>query len=379
MCCLLLSGAKILDSALFSINRSNFTEMKMNQYHIVGVMSGTSLDGIDLAECFFSISETATWSFSIGKTTTVPYSGAWKQRLKEAIRFSEGQLETLNLDYTRLLGGVISDFISEDKIKNLDAVCSHGHTILHQPAKGITLQIGNLPEISEYTNQKVICDFRVKDVSLGGQGAPLVPIGDRLLFSEYDYCLNLGGFANCSYEQDGNRIAYDICPINIVLNALANELGLEYDDGGKLASQGGLDNDLLEKLSALDFYNQQPPKSLGLEWVQKEILPLLNASTISTENKISTFTEHAATELARQFKKGSNVLVTGGGTYNTYLLDRVRHHKDLNLIVPDATLLEFKEALVFGLLGVLRLRNEVNALASVTGAKNDSCGGTVYG
>jgi anhydro-N-acetylmuramic acid kinase len=353
--------------------------MKKNQYHILGVMSGTSLDGIDLSECFFSISESGNWSFKIGKTTTIAYTENWKQRLKEAIHFSEGRLQTLNEEYTRLLGGIISQFISEEKIENLDAVCSHGHTILHQPEKGITLQIGNLPEIAELTNQKVVCDFRVKDVSLGGQGAPLVPIGDQLLFPEYDYCLNLGGFANCSYEQDNKRIAYDICPVNIVLNVLANDLGLPYDDAGKVAEAGNLDKTLLEKLKVLDFYKLSPPKSLGLEWVQKEIFPILNASNISTEDKLCTFTSHVAMELARQFKTGSTFLVTGGGAYNTYLMERIQFYKELDLVVPNKTLLEFKEALVFGLLGVLRLRNEVNCLSSVTGASKDNCGGKVYG
>ncbi len=352
--------------------------MKKKDYHILGVMSGTSLDGIDLAECFFSVSETGTWSFKIGKTTTIAYSKNWKRRLQEAIHFSEGRLQSLNVEYTGFLGNIISGFISENNIENLDAVCSHGHTILHQPEKGITLQIGNLPEIAQLTGQQVVCDFRMKDVSLGGQGAPLVPIGDQMLFKEYDYCLNLGGFANCSFQQNGKRIAYDICPVNIVLNLLANELGFAYDDAGRLAAAGNLDNDLLEKLTALDFYMRSPPKSLGLEWVQKEVLPLLNASTILVQDKLRTFTDHAAQELARQFRNGGKVLVTGGGAYNTYLLDKVRDYKEVDLLVPDAALLEYKEALVFGLLGVLRLRNEVNCLSSVTGAIEDCSGGVVF-
>jgi len=342
-------------------------------------MSGTSLDGIDLAECFFSISESGSWRFKIGKATTISYSETWKQRLQEAIHFSEADLQILNVAYTEFLGSLISEFISENKIEKLDAVCSHGHTISHQPEKGITLQIGNLPEIAAWTGQKVVCDFRVKDVSLGGQGAPLVPIGDRMLFPEYDYCLNLGGFANCSFEQDGERIAYDICPVNIALNPLANEVGQPYDDKGKLAAGGNLDTALLAKLEALSYYKEKAPKSLGLEWVQKEVFPILSASNSSTADKLHTFTEQAAKELAGQFRKGSRVLVSGGGAYNSYLLDRVRFYKELNLVVPEAVLLEYKEALVFGLLGVLRLRDEVNSLSSVTGASKDSCGGVVFG
>lgn len=352
--------------------------MKKNAYHILGVMSGTSLDGIDLAECFFNISEAGIWSFKIGAATTLAYSDSWKQRLKEAILFSEDQLQTLNTEYTRYLGGVISEFIFSEKIVKLDAVCSHGHTILHQPENGITLQIGNLSEIAEITAQKVVCDFRVQDVSLGGQGAPLVPIGDRLLFSEYDYCLNLGGFANCSFEQDGNRIAYDICPVNIVLNHLANEFGLPYDDRGQLAKSGTLSLTVSEALRSLAYYKQRYPKSLSLEWVQQEVFPILNASEISTKDKLRTFTDHAAREVARQFRRGSSVLVTGGGGYNKYFLDRIRYEKDIDLVVPGVKILEYKEALIFGLLGVLRLRDEVNCLASVTGAIKDHSSGTIF-
>ena len=218
----------------------------------------------------------------------------------------------------------------------------------------------------------------MQDVALGGQGAPLVPIGDQLLFSEYDYCLNLGGFANCSFERDNKRIAYDICPVNIVLNELAQQLGKPYDDGGNIARSGTIDINLLDVLNTLQFYKMEPPKSLGLEWVKQFIFPVIIKAEISVEDAIATFTEHVAIQLAKQFEEGSSAFITGGGAYNSYLLERLKYHKNISVVLPDAKLLEFKEALIFGLLGVLRLRDEVNCLASVTGAERDHSSGNIF-
>ena len=267
---------------------------------------------------------------------------------------------------------VVPEFIK------IDAVCSHGHTILHQPEKGITLQIGNLPILATLLNKTVVCDFRKQDVALGGEGAPLVPIGDQLLFSEFDYCLNLGGFANVSTQKENRRIAYDICPVNIVLNPLAEQLGVPYDDGGKFAKQGNMLPQLLEKLNRLPFYKQNYPKSLGLEWVLKNVFPLLDTNRYKTQDLLRTFTEHSAIQLATNFTQNSSVLVTGGGAYNTYLIERVKAHKTVHFIHPDDTLINYKEALIFGLLGVLKLRDDVNCLASVTGAQHDHSSGVVY-
>ncbi|WP_203294087.1 anhydro-N-acetylmuramic acid kinase [Luteirhabdus pelagi] len=352
--------------------------MRKKEYHVLGVMSGTSLDGIDLAECYFGISDTNQWQFRFGETTTIPYSDDWKQRLSEGVNLEEHDLQRLDVDYTAYLGETISTFIKRHAISNLEAVCSHGHTILHQPDKGVTLQIGNLPSLSETLDQTVVCDFRVGDVALGGQGAPLVPIGDKLLFAEYDYCLNLGGFANCSFDKEGRRIAYDICPVNIVLNKLAEKLGQPYDDQGKLASEGKVDDSLLKKLNDLVFYGETAPKSLGLEWVNEYIWPFLKDSDSSVYDKLATFTQHIAQQLARQFEENASVFITGGGAYNEYLISLLGKEKKLRIHIPDATLLEFKEALVFGLLGVLRLREEVNCLSSVTGAKYDHTSGRVF-
>lgn len=339
-------------------------------------MSGTSLDGVDLVVCYFNFDQTISYRIEIAET--IPYPKVWKEKLQQGISFSSEMLALLDIAYTQYLGVLIKTFISENSIEDLDAVCSHGHTILHQPEKGITLQIGNLKEISEIIKETIVCDFRVQDVALGGQGAPLVPIGDSLLFKEYDYCLNLGGFANVSLERAHGRIAYDICPLNIVLNKYAEKLGVAYDDGGVLAKSGTL---LLAKgaqLNGLPFYKEKPPKSLGLEWVLHEIIPILDTTYALPIDTLRTFTDHAALQIARQFDKGSKVLVTGGGAYNKYLLDTIKFYKDVALIVPDERLIEFKEALIFGLLGVLRLRGEINCLASVTGAYKNHSSGVIY-
>lgn len=348
-------------------------------YNVIGVMSGTSLDGIDLAHISFTI-KNGKWSFKILESETIPYPVNWLNKLKIAVDFTSEELVNLNRDYTIYLGFVIHSFIEKNKIKNLDAVCSHGHTILHQPQNGFTLQVGNLPEIANIIAQKVVCDFRVQDVKLGGQGAPLVPIGDRILFSEYDYCLNLGGFSNISFETHHSRIAFDISPVNTVLNFYANKLGFEYDNKGGISRTGKLNSELFEELNALDYYKKNFPKSLGFEFVKEIILPLIEKYSISIEDKMHTFTEHIAHQiflaLPIQFGK---ILITGGGAYNAFLIERMQFHlPKLEIVIPDTKTLEFKEALIFALLGVLKLRNEINVLSSVTGAEMDHSSGIIF-
>jgi anhydro-N-acetylmuramic acid kinase len=348
-------------------------------YTVIGVMSGTSLDGVDLAHIQFAIAE-GKWTYKIRECETVSYDGYWLNKLRTAVDFSEADLAQLNTDYTQLLAGIITSFIQKQQLINLDAVCSHGHTILHQPHNGFTLQIGNLPELAALVGETVVCDFRVLDVHLGGQGAPLVPIGDRLLFADYDYCLNLGGFSNVSFEQNGQRIAFDIAPVNTVLNFYANQLGLDYDDGGSIARSGNLNEGLFAALNALDYYQKPYPKSLGFEYVKTVVLPLLETYPIALEDKLRTFTEHIAfqTGTALPNPQGS-MLVTGGGAYNHYLVERMQHYlPQLELIIPQENTLEFKEALIFALLGVLKLRNEINVLSSVTGARHDHSSGMIY-
>lgn len=353
--------------------------MERENYNVIGVMSGTSLDGVDLAHIHFSVCS-GKWSFEFLECDTVPYSDSWIETLKKAVTFSATALSELNTDYTKLLAGIITDFIAKNKLTNLDAVCSHGHTILHQPQNGFTLQIGNLAEIAKLINQNVVCDFRVADVNLGGQGAPLVPIGDRKLFSEYDYCLNLGGFSNVSFEEKQKRIAFDISPVNTVLNFYAKQLGFDYDDKGQIAKSGGVNQDLLQQLNALEFYSKSFPKSLGFEFVKEIVFPLIESFQISVEDELATFTEHVALQIALALpKKYGKLLVTGGGAYNDYLISRMQFHlPQIQIVIPDKKLLEFKEALIFALLGVLKLRNQINVLSSVTGAKHDHSSGNVF-
>ena len=353
--------------------------MKQDNYNVIGVMSGTSLDGVDLAQIQLTL-QNNKWTFKIIESETVRYEQNWVNQLKLAVDYPETELEKLNAAYTKLLGTIISEFIEKHKIENLDAVCSHGHTILHQPEKGLTLQIGNLPEISSLIHQTVVCDFRVQDVKLGGQGAPLVPIGDRILFSEYDYCMNLGGFSNVSFEQNGERIAFDISPVNTVLNFYANQLGLNYDDKGTISRTGNVNENLLNELNSLDFYKLKFPKSLGFEFVKEIVLPIIESYTIPIQDKLRTFTEHIAlqTALALPNKKG-RILITGGGAYNDFIIERIQYYlPEMEIIIPSAKILEFKEALIFALLGVLKLRDEINVLSSVTGAKKDHSSGEIY-
>ncbi|WP_278036409.1 anhydro-N-acetylmuramic acid kinase [Flavobacterium nitratireducens] len=353
--------------------------MKKDFYDVIGVMSGTSLDGVDLAHIQFEI-KNEQWSFEILESETVAYSEDWVNQLKLAVDFSKEQLETLNKEYTQLLAEIISNFINKYQLSNLDAVCSHGHTILHQPQNGFTLQIGNLPEIATLTQQKVICDFRVEDVQLGGQGAPLVPIGDKILFANFDYCMNLGGFSNVSFEENNQRIAFDISPVNTVLNFYADQLGLNYDDKGKISSTGKIHTELLNKLNNLNFYQEQHPKSLGIEFVKETILPLMESYKISIENKLRTFTEHIAIQTALALpKKQGRLFITGGGAYNDFLIFCIQKQlPKLTIVIPEKKILEFKEALIFALLGVLKLRNETNVLSSVTGAEKDHSSGFIY-
>lgn len=353
--------------------------MFKEHYNVIGVMSGTSLDGVDLAHIKFEINHNK-WSYEIYECDTISYATEMISKLKNGINFSTNELSDLNIEYTNLLGNIISEFITKNNILDIDAVCSHGHTILHQPQNGFTLQIGNLPEIAKIVQQKTVCDFRVQDVNLGGQGAPLVPIGDKILFSEFDYCLNLGGFSNISFEENNQRIAFDISPVNTVLNFYANTFGLEYDDKGVISASGNLNSEVLEKLNQLEFYSKPFPKSLGFEFVKETVLPILESYSISTEDKMRTFTEHIAFQIGEILKtKSGKLLVSGGGVYNDFLIERMKAHlPTIEIIIPDEKTIKFKEALIFALLGVLKLRNEINVLASVTGAKQDHSSGAIY-
>lgn len=348
-----------------------------NTFHVIGAMSGTSLDGLDLAYCIFEKKKKG-WRFSIPHTQCIKYNDAFRKNLAELETKSALEFVKADTEFGIFTGNKIKSFIAKHGL-SVDFIASHGHTIFHQPQNGFTSQIGNGAAIAAATGITTICDFRRLDVALGGQGAPLVPIGDQLLFAEYDYCLNLGGFANISFQQNRKRIAFDICPVNIVLNNLSLELGQEFDKNGVLAKSGKLNNELLQELNALSFYAKKFPKSLGKEWVLDEIFPLLHRSKLPITDKLHTFCEHIAIQISKALKSNSGkIICTGGGTYNRFLMQRIKHHTAATVIVPERKLIEFKEALLFAFLGVLRSTGQKNCLKSVTGAISDNIGGCVY-
>ena len=343
----------------------------------IGLMSGTSLDGLDIVYVQFNTSNYS--NFKILHSETIPYSTQWKYDLQNAITFSEEKIEQLNNDYGSYLAEKTIAFITKNKISKIDFIASHGHTVFHQPENGITLQIGDGQQIANLTKQKVICDFRTQDVAFGGQGAPLVPIGDQLLFAKYNYCLNLGGFANISMTQLGDRVAFDICPVNIVLNHYVSILGLTFDDGGEIAKKGNLNLKLLQELNTLDFYKKSAPKSLGLEWVQQCIFPLIDSYNLEIPTILRTFIEHVAQQISAQLKaKDATLFITGGGVYNLFLIERLKQLSTVEIIIPSNEIVEYKEALIFAFLGLLRNQNKVNVLASVTGAKKNHSSGKIY-
>ena len=344
-------------------------------YAVIGLMSGTSLDGVDLAFCKFEYG--SKWTFTIHKAKTIPYTKEWNSKLKNLHLKSAIELARTNIEYGSYLGTIVKDFISRNHL-SVDFIASHGHTIFHQPQNKLTLQIGDGNSIAAQTALPVIYDFRSKDVSLGGQGAPLVPIGDKLLFNDYDYCINLGGIANISFDQHGKRIAFDICPANQILNFLSNELGKPFDDKGKIASRGIVNTTLLSTLNSLGFYSDPTPKSLGREWVEEAILPILDHREIKTEDKLRTFTEHIAIQITTIInQKPGKTLVTGGGAHNDFLIERIQSLTQSQIVIPSLKLIDYKEAMIFAFLGTLRMRNEINCLSSVTGASRDSSSGII--
>ncbi len=347
----------------------------LTTYKVIGLMSGTSLDGLDIAYCIFKNNE-GKWSFEIEKATTIPYSDKWIKKLSTADQLPAFEFVALNNEYGYFLGEEIKKFITKHQIQ-VDFIASHGHTIFHQPNKKITCQIGSAECIAAASKLNVINDFRAMDVALGGQGAPLVPIGDQLLFADYDYCINLGGFANLSYQLDNERIAYDICPANIVLNPLAQELGFPYDNKGMLAKQGVINQSLFDELENIEYYNRSHPKSLGKEWLTKEFLPIISKYKISAYDKLRTISEHIVSQILKATKttNDSKLLFTGGGAYNDFIIRQIKARSNHSVIIPENTIIDFKEALIFAFLGVLRFREEVNCLRSVTGARINNIGG----
>lgn len=352
--------------------------MSADSFRVIGLMSGTSLDGLDVV-CVDFIDNKENIDWEIIASHCFKYSDKWTDSLSKAHLLSGEKLSKLHSDYGVFLGEKVNEFIKIYKIKNIDLISSHGHTVFHQPENGFTLQIGSGVHIKSTTKHTVVCDFRSEDVALGGQGAPLVPIGDKLLFDDYEACLNIGGFANISFDYNNKRIAFDICPANFVLNHLCKKINKEFDENGLIARGSQTNLNLLKKLNELDYYKTSPPKSLGREWVLKNIFPILEDFNISTEDKIATFTVHIAQQISKTAEnfKINKILCTGGGTYNQFLIETLKSINPTEIHIPKQEIIDYKEAIVFALLGYLRINERVNILSSVTGAKKDISSGNI--
>lgn len=353
----------------------------------VGAMSGTSLDGLDLVLVEFNWQKDSlesSISYRILASQTRSYSEEFRDELRNSFMLNGSLLKKLDHEVGLFFGVCIRDFIQgfapEYRKRNIDFIASHGHTVFHNPEENYTFQLGNGPEISWETGLLTVTDFRTQDVVMGGQGAPLVPVGDKMLFSEFGSCINLGGFANISFDENSKRLAFDIAPINILLNHFCELEGFSFDEGGKTAKKGEINQDLLDKLNAYPFYSQKGPKSLGKEQVENFFLPLINSFELSLEDNLCTIVEHAAIQISKIIEPlSTKVLVTGGGGHNDFLMERIglKLHKS-HLEKAETTLLEFKEALIFAFLGLLRIQNINNVFASVTGADRDHSSGIIH-
>ena len=345
--------------------------------NIIGLMSGSSLDGIDLVDVDFW--NDGKWHIEIVAKDNYDYDDDWRKKLSDAFYYDKNKLQNIDYQYGKLLGQVTKQFIDKFNLKP-EFVASHGHTIFHKPQEHYTLQIGDGQALANECGITVINDVRTEDVLKGGQGAPLVPIGDKLLFSDYPICLNIGGIANVSYDVDSQRIAYDICIANQALNYLASRLSMPYDKDGLIAHSGIIDNQLLSTLNSHPFYSQKYPKSLGREFFEDNIKPLLE-NRVDIANLMATFVEHIAIQIGESvmtFPETSQLLITGGGAKNKFLVERIQVHTKHHVVVPSDDIIDYKEALVFAFLGLLRSRNEINVLKSVTGAESDSSSGKVF-
>ncbi len=361
----------------------------MNSYRVIGLMSGSSLDGLDIAYCQFHVND-GRWSFKILKADVVVYPDEWIQEIKRLPVSTAKTLWETHAALGSYFGEQVNEFIQKNSLQSeVDLVASHGHTVFHFPEKKFTTQIGDGAAIAARTNLPVACDFRSADIADGGQGTPIVPIGDKFLFADYRFCLNIGGIANISCKTEKSIVAFDICAANQVLNSLANRSGKEYDENGEIAATGNINRELLDRLNTLEHYALSYPKSLDNSFSREAILPLLEEFQISIEDKMRTYVEHIAVQIAKHieliakkekvsFGATEKMLVTGGGAFNRFLVEQIKAQTKLLIEVPDSELIKFKEALVIAFMGVLRMRNEVNVLRSVTGASKDSVSGAVY-
>lgn len=349
----------------------------MKDFKVIGLMSGSSLDGVDIAYVNFS-HDNKRWFFQIVEAGNIPYTEEWKNKLSEAFNKSEEELKELDIEYGKFLGTVTKKFIKKYEF-DPKLIASHGHTIFHAPERSYTLQIGNGQEIANATGITTINDFRTEDVNKGGQGAPLVPIGDKYLFADFPICLNIGGIANVSYDIDGQRIAYDICMANQMLNYLASKLGYDYDNNGNFANQGNVNQELLNIFNDNTYYDKEAPKSLGREFFEKYQHEIIDNSTLPIKDLLATATEHIACQIvkATDSLEKSKMLITGGGAKNNFLIERIRKMSKHEIVIPDTMIIDYKEALIFAFLGTLKLEGKINVLSSVTGASSDSSSGNI--
>ena len=349
----------------------------MESYTSIGSMSGTSLDGLDMVACRFTFDK--KWSYEVLKANNISYSHKWVNRLSDISELTALEFVFLHNEYGKFIGRQIADFCADLPEKPI-LIGSHGHTIFHQPDMNLTFQVGNGAFIAAATGIQTVCDFRSLDVALDGQGAPLVPIGDEFLFDEYEFCLNLGGIANVSFRDESQRKAFDICPANMAFNHFTKAMGYEYDLNGDMGRLGTVHPELLKLLNSLDYYQLEGPKSLGREWIETEFLPLIYSFQLTTQDILRTLYEHVSDQLNMaidQYPKGQ-ILITGGGAHNVFLVELFSEKTKHKTIVPSEQIIDFKEAIIFAFLGVLRYKKEINCLKSVTGADHDHSGGVIY-
>lgn len=358
------------------------SKTKIASYKVMGLMSGTSLDGLDIVCCEFTLNNNK-WHFKLKANETLKYSDKWKIQLANAHLLEGSALQLLDIDFGFFIGKACNKFIEKNKLRGIQFIASHGHTIFHQPKKKFTFQMGNGNAIHQITNLPVVNDFRSLDVLKGGEGAPLVPIGDHLLFSQFDVCLNLGGIANLSRVEKGKRVAFDICFANMGLNYLAEKTNKAYDKDGKEAAKGEVNIKMFNQLKKQYLQWKKSRPSLGREGFEKSIRPILNNDTILLRDRLRTMVESISHEIVESLPQESNLklLATGGGAMNLFLIKCIQEKlgNKAQIITPDAAIVNYKEAIVFALLGVLRIRNEVNVLKTVTGAPTDSSAGVMIG
>lgn len=354
-------------------------------------MSGSSLDGLDIVYVHLHAVR-GQWSYTVEATDCMPYEASWQAALQSAPALSGLGLQRLHTAYGKYTGDAVNAFIAQHALEmRVDFIASHGHTVFHEPEHNMTFQLGDGATIAATTGMVVISDLRAMDVALGGQGAPIVPIGDQLLFAPYKAWLNLGGIANISIRQKEDTIdAFDICPCNQLLNRLANTLGQAFDGEGSIAASGRVDKSLLSELNELAFYGVEPPKSLSNTFAIDHLMPILNASAASTEDKMATVVHHISQQIAyclpesgllQEGEETPKLLVTGGGALNTFLITKISEAarlKGWELSVPDEETIQYKEAIVMALIGALRWREENNVFNVTTGASRNSVGGAFW-